>query len=400
MTQTSLTSTDDPSSEDESGSAGVQPVVHLDSSQPMPTSSKARAKCRIAALEEELETMRQDRGGKQRKMTFYVAQGRAIRRLVALYHSLEDLIAENNHRYEFHSSPEATAEQDRLQHGYIELAWVLPWLKKGADAARGDDTSSLKELVAGWVNQEFCLSPLIKSNDKYLRGFASDICGKLLCPAEWDWNQDSVKAGIRDRTSEYIVSENSWPFNDLEEGFLKSKLLVLVGGLVAIVVIPFLLIALQAFKAVFTSPSSAREAEGDGDGADVLENNRRAQRRSDQTKVKTCVASIINMKKVTPRAIAYVVCQVCFALSSVSSWRTVDGDFDYEAFWCNIMDFFEDVPGPVTKHKVDKLLEWWTRKIFGTNHRGDLTPELVSQMSVNALADQRKKLEDAVFDSD
>lgn len=49
------------------------------------------------------------------------------------------------------------------------------------------------------------------------------------------------------------------------------------------------------------------------------------------------------------------------ALSSVSSWRTVDGDFDYEAFWNNIVDFFEDVPGPVARRRVDKLLEWWTR---------------------------------------
>lgn len=142
--------------------------------------------------------------------------------------------------------------------------------------------------------------------------------------------------------------------------------------------IPFLLITFQAFKAVFTSPSSAREAEGDGDGADILENNRRARRKSEQTKVKTCVASIINMKKVTPRAIAYIVCQVSnycylnvqpliliwkvrFALSSVSSWRAVDGDFDYEAFWNNIVDYFEDVPGPVTRRKVETLLEWWTR---------------------------------------
>ncbi|KAG2749677.1 hypothetical protein P692DRAFT_20874031 [Suillus brevipes Sb2] len=393
MTETSSTSNGDHSSEDESSSAGpARPLVHADPSQAMPTSSKARAKCRIAVLEEELEMMRQERGGKQRKTTFYVAQGRAIHRLVVLYHSVGDMIAENDRRYEFRSAPESTAEQDRLQRGYIELARVLPWLKKGADAARGDDTSSLKELVATWVNQEFRPSPFIKSNDKYSRGFASDICGMLLCPAEWDWTQNSVKAGIRDRTTEYIVSENSWPLflyenyqinsNDLEEGFLKSKLLVL------------------AFKVVFTSPSSAREAEGDGDGADVLENNRRARRRSDQTKVKTCVASILNMKKVTPRAIAYVVCQVRFALSSVSSWHTVDADFDYEAFWCNIVDFFEDTPGPVTRRKVDKLLEWWTRKIFGTNHREDLTPELVSQMSVNALSEQRKKLEDAAFDSD
>lgn len=87
------------------------------------------------------------------------------------------------------------------------------------------------------------------------------------------------------------------------------------------------------------------------------------------------------MKKVTPRAIAYVVChvskfyccrvqnltfkwQVRFALSSVSSWHTVDGDFDYEVFWNNIVDFFEDIPGPVTRRKVDKLLEWWTRYLL------------------------------------
>ncbi|KAG1850395.1 hypothetical protein DFJ58DRAFT_729273 [Suillus subalutaceus] len=207
-----------------------------------------------------------------------------------------------------------------------------------------------------------------------------------------DWGNDSVKVGICDRTSEYIVSENSWPLfvyenyqvnrNDLEEGFLKSKLLVL------------------AFKAIFTSPSSAREAEGDGYGADILENSRHARRKSEQMKVKTCVTSIINMKKVTPRAIAYVVCQVCFALSSVTSWHTVDGDFNYEAFWSNTVDFFENVPGPVMKRKVDKLLEWWTRKIFGTNHCNDLTPDVVSQMFVNALAEQRKKLEDAAFDSE
>ncbi|KAG2048997.1 hypothetical protein BDR06DRAFT_867048, partial [Suillus hirtellus] len=197
-------------------------------------------------------------------------------------------------------------------------------LKKGADVACGDDTSTLKELVTAWINQEFCPFLLIKPNDKYSCGFANDICGKLLCPAEWNWDQNSVKAGIYNRTSEYIVSENSWPLfvyenyqvnsNNLEEGFLKSRLLVM------------------AFKAIFTSPSSASQAKGDGDGADILENNRHAQHRSDQTKVKTCIASIINMKKVTPCAITYIICQVCFALSSITSWSTVDGDFDYEAF--------------------------------------------------------------------
>jgi hypothetical protein len=35
-----------------------------------------------------------------RKTTFYVAQGRAIRRMVVLYTNLEDMIAENDRRYE------------------------------------------------------------------------------------------------------------------------------------------------------------------------------------------------------------------------------------------------------------------------------------------------------------
>lgn len=63
-------------------------------------------------------------------------------------------------------------------------------IKRGADAARGDDTSTLKDLVATWINQDFHLSALLRSNDKQLRGFVHDICGHLLCPAEWDWNDD------------------------------------------------------------------------------------------------------------------------------------------------------------------------------------------------------------------
>lgn len=74
-----------------------------------------------------------------------MAQGRAIRRLVVLYHNLEHLIAENDRRYEFRSSVESTTEyaliflvkiiililwyrQDRAQRGYVECSRVLPWL--------------------------------------------------------------------------------------------------------------------------------------------------------------------------------------------------------------------------------------------------------------------------------
>ncbi|KAG1799609.1 hypothetical protein EV424DRAFT_1545938 [Suillus variegatus] len=356
------------------------PLTLPDISGVVPTSAEARAKRRIAVLEDELENMKQERRGKQRKTTFYVSQGRAIRRMGVLYTNLEDLIAENDRRYE-EGSEGATPEHNRLQRGYIIVAQVLPWLherlgqlevddcqdmlkqlKRGADAARGDDTSTLKDLVATWINEHFHPPSLLKSDDKHARGFVHDVCGKLLCPSEWNWDDNRVKAGIRDRTSDYIVSENSWPLflyenyavklDNLEQGLFKSKILV------------------QAFKAarpVTTKPSQGQNLRG-------LHNQHEESHSS--------------------------LPGVRFALSNISSWHTVDADFDYEVFWSNVVDFFENVPGPVTQQRVNHLLEWWTRKIFGKNHCEDLTPEVVSQMSVTALAEQRKALEDAAFDSD
>jgi hypothetical protein len=67
---------------------------------------------------------------------------------------------------------------------------------------------------------------------------------------------------------------------------------------------------LQGYKAVFTSPSSAKVIEGDGDGADVIENDRRAKKALSGIKVKKHVAQIIKMNEVTPRSIAYIACQV------------------------------------------------------------------------------------------
>ncbi|KAG1798969.1 uncharacterized protein HD556DRAFT_1440035 [Suillus plorans] len=397
-------------SKHDSGNGPQPPDVSLS----IQMSPHARAKRKIATLMEDIEILKQDKATKNRKTTYYVSQGRAIRRMIVLYAPIEDLIAENDRRCE-EINVASTVDQDRLQRGYIELTKVLPWLheklagvdheesedmlrklKRGADSARGDDTGTLKDLVATWVNVEYSPTPLIRPGDKHHRGFVSDACGKLLCPAEWHWEDVLVKAGIRDRMTAFIVSENSWPSfmyenyvadtKNLERGLMKSKLLLMASNL--------------GFKAIFTSPSSANEVDGEGDGANIIENNRRARRRSDQTRVKTCVASIIGMRKVTPRAIAYTACQIRFALSSITSWRTVDGDFDYQLFWNNIVDFFEDAPCPAAQSRMKELLEWWTRKVFGRNHRQDLMPDVVSKMSISALAAQRQQMEDATFDSD
>ncbi|KAG1839593.1 hypothetical protein C8R48DRAFT_621548 [Suillus tomentosus] len=334
----------------ENDQEGGPPAPHISLS--VNTSPQARAKQRIAALMEEVEILKQDKATKQRKTTYYVSQGRAICRLVVLFIPIEDIVAENDWCCE-NGDDSSTLEQDHLQHGYIELVKVLPWfhdrlasldlkesedmlrkLRRGADSARGDDTATLKELVGSWVNTECHPSLLIRPNNKHGQGFVSDACGKLLCPVEWRWEDPVVRAGICDRTTAFIVSENSWPSfmyenskvdaTNLEHGLFKSKLLVM------------------GFKAIFTSPSSANEVDGDGDAADIIENDRRARRRLDQSKVKTCIR---------------------FTLSSITSWRAVDGDFDYNTCWNNVVDFFEDSPGPAARLRVKELLEWWTQLV-------------------------------------
>ncbi|KIK36861.1 hypothetical protein CY34DRAFT_16094 [Suillus luteus UH-Slu-Lm8-n1] len=401
----------------------VDPILQAESSQAessqssqslaVATSESAIQRRKITALEEKLQVLESGHAVKQRESNYYMSKGRAIRRIVSLFDSIEDLISENDRRCELDGDDEdVTFDQDRLQTGYITLQHALPWfhprateleyndychmlkkLRQGADGARGDDTSKLKSLVADWVNRELKPNPPVDPEDKHCRGFVNDACGRLLCPAELDWNDPTVRAGVRDRGEGYVVTEMSWPvflyakytadMDNLEEGLFRSTLL------------------LQAFKAIFTSPSSAKEIAGDGDGANVIENNRRAKRNFETSrKVKTHVAQIIKMHKVTPRSIAYVACQLRFALSSVSSWCSVDGDFDYVPFWQAIVDFFEKPPGRTARQKVEQLLAWWTRKVFGTSRRAELSDGAKASMSVNALARQRARVDDAFFDSD
>ncbi|KAG1840010.1 hypothetical protein C8R48DRAFT_621288 [Suillus tomentosus] len=372
-----------------------------ESSLAVTTSESARQKRKIAALEEKLQVLESGHAVKLRETNYYMSKGRAIRRIVTLFDTVEDMISENDRRCDLDEDEDDNTQrfadmvrhdsQERLQIGYIALNHALPWfhpkasdmeyedytlmlkkLRQGADAARGDDTSKLKSLVADWVNREFNPNPPVDPEDKHHRGFINDASGRLLCPTELDWNNPIVRAGIRDRADGYVVMEMSWPAflyekysadqNNLEEGLFKGTLL------------------LQAFKAIFTSPSSAKEVAGEGDGADVIANNRRAMKNFNSgKKVKT---------------------HLRFALSSVTSWRSVDGDFDYIPFWQNIVDFFERPPGRAAQRKVDQLLAWWTRKVFGTSRRAELTDGAKAQMSVNALARQRAQLDDAMFNSD
>ncbi|KAG2153479.1 uncharacterized protein EDB93DRAFT_1248743 [Suillus bovinus] len=248
---------------------GAPPVDEL------PTSEGLGSKRRIAHLEEKLLALESGRAAKE---------------------SLEDLVAENDWRYDVEEDAENTTDQNRLQIGYMMFTNTMWWFKKA-------------------MEMEY---------------------EELLCPSELDWNNPIVKAGIRDRADGYIVTDLSFLAffyakytakpDDLEEGLFKGKILI------------------QAYKAVFMSPSSAKDVDGNGNGIDIIQNNRCARKSFDGLKVKKHVVQIINMVKVTPQSIAYIVCQVQFALSSITSWQSVDGDFDYVQFWQTVVDFFKRPP--------------------------------------------------------
>ncbi|KAG1742072.1 hypothetical protein EDD22DRAFT_958974 [Suillus occidentalis] len=367
------------------------------SSTTVPTSDNARHRRKIADLEEKLQVLESGQAVKKREIDYIMSQGQAIRRIVTLFDSIEDLIGENDRRCDREDDDhDMTIDQDHLQTGYIVLNNVLPWFHQKASNMEHDDYThmlkKLKSLVPDWVNRELKPNPPVDPEDKFCCGFTNNACGKLLCPTELDWNDPTVRAGIRDRTDGFVVTEMSWPAflyagytadqNNLEEGLFKSTLLV------------------QAFKAIFTSPSSAKEVNGNGDGANIIENNRRTKKDFSGKKVKIHVAQIIKMQKVSARSIAYVSCQLRFTLSSVTSWRSVDSDFDYIQFWYIIVDFFERPPGRVARRNIDRLLAWWTRKVFGTSQRAELSDTAKAKMSVNALTLQRARLDDAQFDSE
>ncbi|KAG1822450.1 uncharacterized protein BJ212DRAFT_1263293, partial [Suillus subaureus] len=309
-----------------------------------------------------------------------------LRRVVTLFDSIKDLVAKNDQRYDnVDNDTNGTVDQDQLLYGYSILVRTLPWflkkttdmehddyvcmlkmLRQGVDGTWGDDTSKLKTLVSDWVNLAFKPTPPVDPDDKHCHGFINDACGRLLCPTELDWNNPAVQAGIRDQSEGYVVMDLSFPVflyekytanpDDLEEGIFKGKIL------------------LQAYKAAFTSPSSAKDIECDSDGADVIENNKHAK-------------------------MAFSTIKVQFALSSVTSWRSINGDFDYTQFWWTIVDFFEKPPSQDARRRVERLLKWWTRKVFGKKHCSELSNAAKANMSVNTLARQRAQHDDAAFDS-
>ncbi|KAH0825709.1 hypothetical protein J3R83DRAFT_10041 [Lanmaoa asiatica] len=209
---------------------------------------------------------------------------------------------------------------------------IVTKLAEGADSARGDDAALLKTRVVSWLSEKELPQPRLSLSDKVGRGFHNDSTARLICPVDYDWDKPEHRVKIQDWDPKYL--KHTYNPDEPAKGLFKGSMLV------------------RAFKAIFTSPSSA----DDEDQPPNLTKRRRGERRT-----RTNMASLVAMESVEPRAIAYAAVQLRFALSSCGTWRLVDGLFDHAVFYHNIVRWFEETEGSTEKAFVSDLLLWWNR---------------------------------------
>ncbi|KAG2049952.1 hypothetical protein BDR06DRAFT_984193 [Suillus hirtellus] len=184
-----------------------------------------------------------------------------------------------------------------------ELIHVGELIGKGAACARGEDTKSLKLVIIDWIAP--AVVPPLPRNSKISWGFNHPLTGRLLCPAELDWDDADTKQGLQ--SGELGISGDQWPLfvyanevfdpEDPWNGLLRSRLLV------------------NAFRHIFTSPSSVDKEPK----ATHVGNTR-----------------IHGMTTVTSASVAYVATQ-------------------------SLLDLLED---PDERREVTELLLWWNHQIF------------------------------------
>ncbi|KAI6126354.1 hypothetical protein EDD16DRAFT_1516808 [Pisolithus croceorrhizus] len=285
-------------------------------------------KRRISQLEEEVEALQTSQ---QKKLGFAVA-GHCIRRLVSLTARVEDLtgllVQGIQQTAQSLTLPKegvgvqgCTQTCKHLQGG--DTVFKIS-LNKGADSARGDDAASLKSVVVQWLMSADPEEPALRPDENDGRGFDHELTGHLLCLVDYDWWRADHHAAIHDCHPDFLVTTYSWPTflyenelfdpNNPADGLFNGKLLV------------------EAFKQIFTSPTLVLKMDDEP-------SPRKCQRR-DKRCTHSHVASLLGMKSVCPHAVAYAAVQV------------VDGEFNYEDFYNNIIDFFEDAETPDDKNTI------------------------------------------------
>ncbi|KAL1740379.1 hypothetical protein HDZ31DRAFT_76928 [Schizophyllum fasciatum] len=396
-----------------------------------PSRENSPGSAQVARLQRQLASVRQDlarsQGLKRGKTDPLSTASRGFSRLVCLFTDIHALQSEADYIDALEDGvPDgrdlSLADRrtcDRMYKSYCILLELVPQVGKAlmdtseiltelltyltinqiqlkGNTARAEDFLKIRSLLAPIFNGEpyNCL-PCLSHADRSHRGLSSDVLGKLICPIEFDWDDMTVRANMRDGEPGFEVATSYYyrcfyrnhkgnP-EDVVDGFLRGPLLV------------------QMYQAVFTAPTSMEtEAPEDEGTSEEPPAKRPYQDRGESKKpTRTNVATLLNMNgKVTPRSIAYIAVLLHLNLTDAAAWVPKYNGVSYAGLYNFIVDFFEDhnmrtASGRLGKQLADDCLKWWNKKIFpnAVEQPSDVTSrdKLAAQLAakVAAMAQQQ-----------
>ncbi|KAJ6465483.1 hypothetical protein C8R45DRAFT_939672 [Mycena sanguinolenta] len=405
----------------------------------------ARLRRRIAELEAEVTAQRTPAPARSSKT--YVTMGRAIKKTVSLFDPIEAMVSEYDRRQELEDEREEDADdtpvlhtdeyamvdlrsrhsltlhrdprQDRLYRGFQELQKFIPTIKvallnmdpselssmfsqlqKGAAGAFGDDVNSVRAAMAEFLNYPGAKDLLVASS-RTNRGVEGEITRAYIFPVDYDHTDPAVREKVINGDPDYKITADQWPRGVYQNGIYDAA--NPTKGLFKSTSL------LQTYLHLFTAPQSAKKLQEEADKEKRLvnasepdsENVRpsasedaqppRKKRRLAAAPVtsKKSVASKISLRHVTPRSLAYACVHHRFALSDAASWNEVDGDFEYVVYYNNIVDWFENAPGPVAQKEAAELLAWWDQRVFKNNCVRVVSQPSQQSSSIRAMRELR-----------
>ncbi|KAJ7767365.1 hypothetical protein B0H14DRAFT_2254130, partial [Mycena olivaceomarginata] len=142
--------------------------------------------------------------------------------------------------------------EELLHHGSQAAVMFGVHLNQGSKGAHSSDISSTKAAIPKWYPT---WRPPYNANMKHEMGFRHPDCGKWLCPADLDWNDDGIRQQLRDSRivpgpADYnrgLYHGHDPDPNDLVSGFLRDDEIV------------------RAYNHIFISPTTALAENGAGD---------------------------------------------------------------------------------------------------------------------------------------
>ncbi|KAJ7048309.1 hypothetical protein C8F01DRAFT_1192487 [Mycena amicta] len=204
---------------------------------------------------------------------------------------------------------------------------IAEQISAGMDSARNDDRNTLRGSIMTILKR-----PQIP---KDLRGFRNEHTAALLLPLSLI--DRAKEPGLHDAVVEGripIISEQLPAF--LFPRGQKSDATMLATVLAGEILI-------QAAKVLYHGPG----AMFSGDGCRGTGKDGNAER--------------VGLKSFTPRLVAYIACQVRFALSSVTTYNKIDGQFDYEKFFNYILKALG------RQDTEERVIALFNRTVLGTS---------------------------------